>query len=261
MAELEQTEPNGGDKAPPASESAGLLAARRHFLAGSIGISAFAATLSSRRAYAWSGGGHGCVTELCSPNHSHGSKSSSVCVGNHCDHYCQNAMPSNWAGFKCSEATFGSCGWGISPAGCSVVPSQRLCDALNNCYQQAPQQSYYGFYGYQGSQSESCNNNVQQYQQWGQQDSPCGLWVYQSSCNSSQAGYCGWLAACLLNCLSPGASWYYDCPSLISACQRVYDSKCVANCEPVLCSLFSSICPNNQKPEGCGGSSCLWNNR
>jgi len=256
MSEVEQTGVKGGDPTPPAVESAGVLAARRHFLAGSIGISAFAATLSSRRAYAWSGGGCGPVTALCSPTHSH-TVNAPVCVGNHCDHYCQNAQPTNWGGYECNNTTFANCGWTISPTGCSITPGTRLCDALNTCYSQVQQNSYYGVYGFQQEQN-SCN--VNQWGQWGQENSPCGCYVYQTSCNNSQAGFHGWLACCLLNCLHPTTGWYYDCPTFVSACQRVYDSRCVANPEPVLCGLFSSICTTNRKPEGCGGTTCLWNN-
>lgn len=205
-------------------EGKGLLGARRRFLIGSAGLSAFAATLTARRASAWSGGGCGPVTALCSPTHSNINQAAS-CVGNHCDHYCNNVGYWNAWSYKNSSAgqTFSQCGWS-SPSGCSVNASTRLCDALSACYTES------------GSGSHA---------------------RYTFSTGSISA----WLACGLLNCNEPCSTWYYTTSSFISACQSVYNNKCGGTPESQLTSLLASICTANRPSGGyCSGSSCLWNN-
>lgn len=241
--EMDPTGQNAQDQ--ELRETSSLLDARRKFLTGSLSMTAFAATLSSRKAYAWNGGGHGPITDLCSPQHSHVSGGKS-CVGYHQDKFCQDI--SQWGGLSCKSHTFAACGWS-SPSGCSINSSQRLSDAFNTCYKQQSGQSWSG---------QNCN--MSQWSKWDTPDSPCGVFQYDSSCDASSKGVAGWVACGLINCQNPGPSWYYSADSFISACQRVYQSKCVGNPDQVLCQLLSSLCSSGRRSQGCGGSSSVWNN-
>jgi hypothetical protein len=244
---------DGGEQNPIPVRPSQLLEARRRFLAGAVGVAAFSATLSSRRALA-GGTGTGCgpITAICSPTHSNVSNGK-TCTGNHTVHYCGNT--SNW-NTNCKTATFSSCGFRSSPSGYWSSGST-LYSQLNNCYNQASTQQTYNWWNTYGPQS--CNG----YNPWGSSgwmENGCGVYLYNSSCNTSASAVGGWIACGLLNCLEQPAGWIYTTSSFVAACQNVYTFHCGGSPDTLLCGVLSSICTNNKAPQGCGGTKTLWAN-
>lgn len=223
------------------SAASSLLAARRQLLIGTIGFSAFAATLASRPAFAHTGGG-GCgpITALCSPTHS-GSHSVSGCTGYHADYWCsdKNRWPVN-----CHSATFSSCGF-QPPPGCNFSGGTRLRDAICSAYRQ-------------GSQPR---NWSQTYNSSGQQNYSGGWWTYNSASDTNNLAC--WIACGLLNASSPQtyASFGYDRDGFIAACKTALNSKnpeCYTNIHTALCATISSVCTQHRGSSSCGGPSSIW---
>jgi hypothetical protein len=226
-----------------------LLEARRKFLVGTIGFSAFAATLASRPAFANTGGG-GCgpITALCSPTHS-GSQRVSTCTGAHCDYWCDQRT--RWP-VDCNSATFSSCGFHPT-SDCNFSGSTKLKDALCSAYGQTSQPSgwnqhngSYGSYGFQ-------NSNYSNYKG--------GWWQYQSSCDTNNLA--AWIACGLLNSISPEtcSGFGYDKDSFNAACQTALHSKnpqCYTSIHVALCATISSVCTQHKRSDGCGGPSSVW---
>jgi hypothetical protein len=236
-----------------------LLHARRKVLIGSVGLSAFAATLASRPAFAGqTNGGVGPLTALCSPTHS-GTQQTSTCVGHHADYWCTNK--SAWP-IDC-RTRLSSCFPGISFTGCDQTFQQALCSA----YQQSSQGGGGGWGGggwggggghYSYSTSSYSMNNFSQ--QWGsgyyQQSG--SYYNYMTVCNTNNIAC--WLAVGYCNAASPSTnqSFCYDTKSFVNACATAFQSKCYANVEQIICQTVSSSCPVGRQTQGCGPSPNNW---
>lgn len=209
-----------------------LLKGRRTFLTGSLGITAFAATLHTRRAFAGNGNSGQCnwiscdVQTACSP-HPSATQVREGCTAYHCDHYCFNT--NNW---PCNvNTTFAECGF-TPPTGCGVSGSSRLVDCLTPAYQQNGQNKY----------------------------------CYNTACNtsgSSQALGC-WFATGCLNALTSPSQFGYTCRQFSEACQAAYSQAghycSTTTIGSILCKSISSSCPTGYQPSGCspGSPSCFW---
>ena len=252
MNEQEHMSDGGDDVAVPVRPSQ-FLEARRRFLSGAVGVAAFSATLSSRRALAGgSGGGCGPISAICSPTHSN-ITGSLPCSGNHTDHYCGDV--SKWK-TNCKTATFSSCGFHTSPSG-YFSSGATLYSQLNNCYNQGSTQQTQNWWNNYGPQS--CRN----YTPWGSSgwmESGCGGYMYNTACNTSASAVGGWIACGLLNCLEQPAGWIYSTSSFVAACQNVYNFNCGHSPDTLLCGVLSSICTSNKHAQGCGGTTTLWAN-
>jgi hypothetical protein len=245
---------NGVETLVPRSR-AGVLHARRRFLVGSVGFSAFAATLASRPAFAGDGGG-GCgpITALCSPTHS-GSHQKVSCTGYHCDYWCTNKT--RWP-VNCDTATFSSCGF-EPPPGCNFSGGDKLKDAICSAYlPNSGQNNWNQTYGRQ-------NNFNQQYGSQGKNGGGSnysgGWWSYNSGCDTDNL-QC-WIACGLLNAISPETcgAFGYDKDSFNNACQTVLNyknSECYTDIHVALCATISSICTQHRNSYPCGGPNSVW---
>jgi hypothetical protein len=226
-----------------AHHGSGLLADRRKFLIGSVGLSAFAATLASRPAFAGQSqnGGCGPLTALCSPTHS-GTQKTASCVGYHCDYWCTNK--SAWP-VDC-RTPLSSCFPGISFTGCDQTFQQALCSA----YTQSSQHG--GHYGYYSMTNFSNQWGSGYYQKSG------AYYNYMTTCNTTNIAC--WLAAGYCNAASPytNNSFCYDKKSFVNACATALQSRCYSNVEHIICQTVSSVCNVGRQTNGCGPSPNNW---
>lgn len=229
-----------------ADDRGGLLHRRRKFLIGSLGLSAFAATLASRPAFAGNtgGGGAGPLTALCSPTHS-GTQQTNTCIGYHCDYW--STYKSTWP-VDC-HTTLSSCFPGVSFTGCNQTFQQALCSA----YTQSTQGGY-GSGGY-GGYSETGGSY-----QWGSgyYQKSGTYFKYKSVCDLTNIA--AWLAAGYCNAASPSTrgSFGYDAKSFVSACSTALKSKCYSGIENIVCQTVSSSCTLGRQSQGCGPSPNYW---
>jgi hypothetical protein len=223
----------------------GLLEGRRKFLIGSVGLSAFTATLASRPAFAGQDkGGCGPLTALCSPTHS-GTQKTSSCVGYHADYWCTNK--SSWP-IDC-RTPLSSCFPGISFTGCDQTFQQALCSA----YKQSSQRwGGGGGGGYYSMTSFSSQWGSGYYQKSGT------YYNYMTTCDTSNIAC--WLAAGYCNAASPLTNQYfcYDKKSFVNACTTAFQSKCYSNVEHIICQTVSSSCNLGRQTGGCGPSPNYW---
>jgi hypothetical protein len=219
-------------------QAGGLLQARRRFLVGSVGVSAFAATLASRPAFAGGGGGCGPITALCSPTHSGSQHGGQGCVGQHCDYWCSERT--RWP-VDCNSATFSSCGF-EPPPGCNFSGSVTLKNAICSAY--LPSSTPTG-----RNQAQVASNYSG------------GWWSYSSGCNTSNL-QC-WIACGLLNAISPEtcSGFGYNQNGFIEACTTALKSRnpeCYTNIQVGLCATISSICTQGRSSTACGGPPSVW---
>lgn len=221
------------DDVPPAAEhgdgtevigrQATLLQARRKFIQGSVGVSAFIATLANRSAFA-SGGGVGDwvsfqTQQICSVNPSHGGLTNTASSGTcyHCDHYSCNK--SNWTGCSTSD-TFTKYGWTPTVSSCGFS-DDTFWNHLNACYNS-------------GSDSQGSYYNIGKYGQGTAQYNAC------------------WFACGFVNAACYPSSFGYTCTQFAAACTAAFNTpNCTGggtNLSNQICSVITSIC--SQSPIG-----------
>jgi hypothetical protein len=216
--------PNRDEAAAPAVRP-GLLDGRRKILIGSVGLTAFAATLHARRAFANGQGNFMSFAQqqACSP-HPSSPLTNHLPTSYHCDYWTgainnwQGTWASNWQTWN-----FTDCGWS-PPSGYGISGGQTLTGSLTGAY--APSS---GRHVYQTSN----NHNL-------------GCWIA-----------CGFLCA-----HADATGFQYTVAEFATACTNVLRT---SNCSTqtistYVCAALTAICTNGyQGSHGVqGGQGTCW---